>query len=248
MAYAFTQLATDWSSLTNAEREALFENTNFNQATLAELQTLGKFKVLAMSDSAGGSAADVKVHGVHNDFLVLPKELFGTSFNKIKSVNITENISDTTNASIKYVLTKDLVDYYTFSGGTWTQLATVDADTVISDGLTADDLALISSADWDLFYDGDVDENGLGIGFAFHETALTQSTELDNLQMTVDMKGMWNKAEHTVDYTYGYTNTTLNVSLLTNGDYKINYGGGSGSGESVDLDYATDTDIDALFN
>ena len=247
MAYTFTQLANDWSTLTDAEKEALFENTNFNQATLAELQTLGKFKVLAMSDSASGSAADVKVHGVHNDFLVLPKEMFGTLFNKIKSVNITENISDTTNASIKYVLTKDLVGYYTFSGGTWTQLAIVDANTVISDGLTADDLALISSTDWDLFYDGDVDENGLGIAFAFHETALTQSTELDNLQMTVDMKGTWNKAEHTEDYTYGYSNTQLHVHLLKNGSYKINYGNSAG-GSGSSIEYATDSDIDNLFS
>ena len=247
MAYTFTQLANDWSSLTGAEKEALFESTNGNKATLSELQTLGKFKVLAMSDSSSGSASDVKVQGVHNDFLVLPKELFGTSFNKIKEVNISENISDTTNASIKYVLTKDLVDYYTFSGGTWTQLATVDADTVISEGLTADDLVLISSADWDLFYDGDVDENGLGIGFAFHETALTQSTELDNLQMTVDMKGTWNKAEHTEDYTYGYSNTQLHVRLLKNGNYKINYGNSAGGGGGDSIDYATDSDIDNLF-
>ena len=91
MAYTFTQLAPNWNNLTNAEKEALFENTNFNQATVAELQSLGKFKVLTLSDSASGSASVAKVHGIHNDFLVLPKELFGTNFNKIKQMNITEN-------------------------------------------------------------------------------------------------------------------------------------------------------------
>jgi len=250
LAYTFTQLANDWSTLTDAEKEALFENTNGNKATLAELQTLGKFKVLAMSDSASGSASDVKVHGVHNDFLVLPKELFGTSFNKIKSVNITENISDTTNASIKYVLTKDLINYFTFTNSTWTPLITLDADTVISEGLSAEELALISSADWANFYDGDVDEDGLGIAFAFHETAMNQSTELDNLSMTVDMNGTWSKAEHTEDYTYGYSNTQLHVHLLKNGSYKINYGTstGGGGGGGTTIDYATDSDIDNLFN
>ena len=244
MAYTFTQLAPNWDNLTNAEKEALFENTNYNQATIAELQTLGKFKVLTLSDSASGSASVVKVHGIHNDFLVLPKELFGTNFNNIKQMNITENVSDTTNAKIRYVLTKDLIDYYTFNNGTWEKLNTVDADTVISNGMSADDLALISSTDWNNFYDN---ENGIGIAFAFHETALTQSTELDNLQMTVDMKGTWNKAVHTQDYEYGYSNTKLHVNLLKNGSYKINYGISSGGG-STDIVFATDEDIDSLFD
>lgn len=243
MAYVFTQLANDWSSLTDAEKEALFNGTNFNSATTEELQSLGQFKVLAMSDSSSGSAANVKVRGIHNDFLVLPKEMFGTSFNKIKEVNITENISDTTNAKIRYVLTKDLIDYFTFSNGTWEKLNTVDAGTVISSGMSADDLASISSTDWNNFYD---DENGIGIAFAFHETALTQSTELDNLQMTVDMKGTWNKAVHTQDYEYGYSNTQLHVNLLRNGSYKINYGTSQGGGTNIV--FATDEDIDSLFD
>lgn len=244
MAYVFTQLAPNWDNLTNAEKEALFEGTNFNQAIVAELQSLGKFKVLTLSDSASGSASVAKVHGIHNDFLVLPKELFGTNFNKIKQMNITENVSDTTNAKIRYVLTKDLIDYYTFNNGTWEKLNTVDADTVISSGMSADDLTSISSTDWNNFYDDD--ENGIGIAFAFHETALTQSTELDNLQVTVDMKGTWNKAVHTQDYEYGYSNTQLHVNLLRNGSYKINYGTSQGGGTNIV--FATDEDIDSLFD
>ena len=211
MAYAFTQLANDWNTLTSAEKEALFEGTNYQQATLAELQSLGEFKVLAMSDSSSGSASNLKVRGVHNDFLVLPRELFGTTFNKIKSMTLTEIINDTANAKIRYILTKDLTNYYTFKNGAWSQISTLDADTVISDGMSSDELALISSADWANFYDGDVDENGIGIGFAFHETSMTQSTAIDNLQLTVDMKGLWKKAEHTEDYVYGYSNNELQV-------------------------------------
>lgn len=221
MAYSFTQLANDWSSLTDAEKEALFENTNFNQATLAELQTLGKFKVLAMSDSSSGSASDVQVRGVQDDFLVLPKSLFGSSFYSIKSVDITESISDN-NAKIRYALTKNLTDYYTFSNGEWVQLSAVNAETVITDGLSASDLASISASDWANFYNG-IDDNGVGIAFAFHETAVTQTTAIDNLEMTVDMMGTWNKATHNTDYDYGYSNTRLVVNLKTNGSYRINY-------------------------
>lgn len=248
MPYVFSQLAQDWDELTNVQREALFQGTNFNNATLAELQSLGSFKILCQSDTDVGIVDKVKVKGVHNDFLVLPNSLFGASFHKIKAMNITESISDTTNAKIRYILTKDLENYYTLSGGTWTLLNTVDASSVISSGISGDDLDLITSSQWAEFFNGEVDHDGIGIGFAFCETALTQTTAIDNLALTVDMVGLWSRAEHTVDYTYGYTNTTLNVSLLTNGDYKINYGGGGSGSESEDLVYATDSEIDALFN
>ena len=61
------------------------------------------------------------------------------------------------------------------------------------------------------------------------------------------MKGTWNKAEHTEDYTYGYSNTQLHVHLLKNGNYKINYGNSTGGG-GTNIEYATDSDIDNLFS
>ena len=65
--------------------------------------------------------------------------------------------------------------------------------------------------------------------------------------MTVDMKGTWNKAVHTQDYEYGYSNTKLHVNILKNGSYKINYDSSSGGG-GTDIVFATDEDIDNLFD
>lgn len=243
MAYSFVKLADNWSALSNAEKEALFNGTNYNSATVAELQSLGTFKVLALSDSASGSATSVKVNGVHNDFIVLPKNLFGTTFYKIKNMTVTESISDNTNAKIRYALTKDLVTYYSYINGSWTVISPY-VDNVLSSGMSASDLVNISSNVWEEFYNGDEDENGLGLAFAFHETSTNQITAVDNLALTVDLKGSWNRAEHTVDYTYGYpTNNTLHVDLLASGSYKINYGTSAGS--SYDL--ATEEDIHGLF-
>lgn len=249
MAYTFTQLAPDWDSLTDAEKEALFVDTNYQHATVAELQNLGEFKVLSFSDSPAGTSKAVEVKGVHNDILVLPNKLFGQSFNKIKSVNITEVITDTTNCKIRYILTKDLATYYTFDGTDWVTI-TPTVNTVLSDGLSSDDLASISSTEWLDFFDGDVDVDGIGIGFAFHETSTSQTTAVDNLEMLVDLQGAWEKAEHMVDYQYGYPfNDILQVQLLTNGDYKINYGSTGGGGEGGDtITIATNEDIDNLFN
>lgn len=246
MAYTFTQLASDWTSLSDAQREALFSGTNYQSATLSELQSLGEFKVLSFSDSSAGTSNAVQVTGVHNDFVVLPNQLFGKIFNKIKSMSITEAISDTANAKIRYVLTKDLGNYYTYQNGSWTTISPT-ANNVIANGMTASDLANITSAQWVDFYDGDTDTDGIGIGFAFSETATTQSTAVDNLSLTVDLQGSWNKAEHITDYQYGYpANDVLHVELNTNGDYKINYGfSGGGSGDDITL--ATNDDIDKIF-
>lgn len=251
MAYSFVQLAPNWSSLTPAQKEALFNGTNYQSATLAELQTLGEFKVLCYSDSSAGSASAINVRGVHNDFIVLPNQLFGQIFNKIKSMTVTESISDTTNSKIRYILTKDLINYFTYDGTNWVSINPTPSD-VLNDGMSADDLANLSSAQWLGFFDGDNDKDGIGIGIAFQETAITQTTAVDNLGLTIDLQGSWYKAEHMTDYQYGYpANDVLHVELKTNGNYKINYGsggsggGGSSSGDTITI--ASDSTIDNLF-
>ena len=247
MAYTFTQLASDWTSLSDAEKEDLFSGTGYQSASLSELQSLGEFRVLCLSDSSAGLVDSIQVSGVHNDFVVLPNQLFGKIFNKIKSVSITEVISDVANAKIRYVLTKDLTNYYTHKNGSWLPISPTAVD-VITDGMTASDLASITSTQWTDFYSGDVDKDGIGIGFAFSETDINQSTAIDNLSLIVDLQGSWNKAEHITDYQYGYpSNDTLHVELNTNGDYKINYdfSGAGGSGDDITL--ATNEDIDNIF-
>ena len=251
MAYSFVQLAPNWSSLTPAQKEALFSGTNYQSATLAELETLGEFKVLCYSDSSVGSASAVNVRGVHNDFIVLPNQLFGQTFNKIKSMIVTESISDTTNSKIRYILTKDLINYFTYDGTNWVSINPTASD-VLNDGMSAGDLTNLSSAQWLGFFDGNNDKDGIGIGIAFQETAITQTTAIDNLKLTVDLQGSWNKAEHMTDYQYGYpANDLLHVELKTSGDYKINYGsggGGGGSSSSGDtITIASDSTIDNLF-
>ena len=126
--------------------------------------------------------------------------------------------------------------------------AALTAINVIADGMTASNLANITSAQWTDFYNGDVDKEGIGIGFAFSETDINQSTAVDNLSLTVDLQGSWNKAEHITDYQYGYpSNDVLHVELNTSGDYKINYGfsGASSGGDAITL--ATNEDIDKIF-
>ena len=45
----FKLLANSWDSLSEQERVDLFKATNYEQGTVQDLQTLGKFKVLKYS-------------------------------------------------------------------------------------------------------------------------------------------------------------------------------------------------------
>lgn len=222
MAYILTKVADNFSSLSASEKEALF-NT-YEQASSAELQTLGKVKILAYSNENPSAFSKVSVHAVPNDLAVLPKTLFGDSFAKIRKISITELISDNANADIRYIVTKDLVTYYTLTSDSWEQLADTSANTILTKGMTSAKLQSIDINKWSEFYDSEKDFDGIGISFAIKETSTTQTTEVDNMSVEVDIRGMWTRAEHKVDYNYGYAgNKSLRVKLLTDGSYKINY-------------------------
>ena len=90
--------------------------------------------------------------------------------------------------------------------------------------MTSAKLQSIDINKWSEFYDSEKDFDGIGIGFAIKKTLTTQTTEVDNMSVEVDIRGVWVKAEHKVDYNYGYAgNKSLRVKLLTDGSYKINY-------------------------
>lgn len=219
---AFKLLTTNWSGLSNADKIALFEGTKHEQATISELQSLGKFKILKYSDINTQGLNTVQIDGVPQDQLVLPVSLFGQSFGAIKSITIDELITDTANAQIRYVVTQDLATYFTCVNGVWSALNNVTASDVLSQGMTSADLARISPYAWSKFYTNT--SSGIGIGFAFHETATSQSTAIDGLHSTVDLRGSWSVASLGTDFTIKYTsNSTMQVSLLVDGDFKINY-------------------------
>ena len=224
MSYVLTKVANNFNSLSAIEQEALF--ANYQHATSSDLVGLSKFKVLNLSTANTNLFKTCNVVGIPNDSLVLPKSLFGDSFNVINSITITDLISDITNAKIRYIVTKDLVNYYYFDITTqlWVKLSTLDSATALTQGMTTSTINSLTATNWGNFYDSANDTDGIGIGFVFSETATTQITQIDTLAVNVDIRGMWNKAVHGTDYNYGYSgNKTLRISLLSNGSYKINY-------------------------
>lgn len=221
MAYSWKVLANDWSTLSDTDKEALFVGTNYNKPTVAELKALGgKFRVVAYGVDT--TSPNTVVKAVPNNKLFVPVSLFGNSFSTVDSMYIDANVD--ANSKIRFVFTKDLLDYYTFGSSGFTKISSFDADTVLNEGISMSDVATISEMQWDTFFDADNGDKGIAIAFAMSITDITDVAYLDNLRVTADMRGEWRKAIHGTDYDYAYPNNkALKVELYADGNYKINY-------------------------
>ena len=220
--YKLIKVADNFTTLSDAEKEALFNN--YEQASPSELYDLGKFKIAVESEDETDTVSKVQLTAVPNNILCLPRELFGDSFDKINNITITDIISDKSNTKIVYFVTKDLKDYYTFYDSKFVRLDTMDVDTVLSEGIDSSALATITPSQWATFYDSKNDIDGIGIGFAMSQTNSSQTLSIDKLSVTVDIRGAWSKAINGTDYSYGYTgNSTLKFNILSDGDFKFNY-------------------------
>lgn len=129
-------------------------------------------------------------------------------------------------SDIRFIVTTDLGEYKTFNFGAenWEDINIEDLDAIKNSGIRYDEISNITREKWD-----ELTELQSGIGFAFllDQNLVSSPCAIDSLSMQVDMKGSWDKAVHGTDYKYGYPkNNLLRVTLLTDGDYKINYSEG----------------------
>lgn len=215
MSYSWQVLATDWSSLTDAEKEALFKGTNYQLPTIAELTALGKFKVAIYDDYSTQHKYQIKAVPLNQ--VVKPVKLISTkSFNNIDSITISSLVS--TNAILKIAVTTDLRDYkvYNSTTGGWEIISNVETD-----GSLPSDIASIPSSAWDILLK---ESEGIGFEYFLSITNISDTCKTDNLTLQVDMKGSWQSALKGTDFNYGYpANDQLKVVLLKDGSYKINY-------------------------
>jgi hypothetical protein len=211
-----TLVANEYTQLTNTEKANLLANADDALPTAAEIESLGEFKIVTTYPYSS-----LTLKAIPNDKLVLPKELFGSNFENIDSITITQ--TELINGKIRYIVTGDLNKYYTWDSTNheFIKITPVSASNVVLNGMTAAQMATIPSTEWVKVKDP---INGLGIGFALSIDSTTDKAEIDNMSMQVDMKGKWKRAVHSTDYDYAYTsNNLLIVTLNTNGTYKINY-------------------------
>ena len=218
--YKLIKVADNFTELSDAEKEALFNN--YEQASPSELYELGKFKIAVESEDETDAVDKVQLTAVPNDILCLPRELFGDSFDKINNVTVADTIQK--NSKIVYFITKDLKDYYTFYDSKFVRLSAMDVDTVLKEGIDAGSLGAITPTQWATFYDSKNDIDGIGIGFAISQTNSAQVPSIDKLSVTVDIRGAWSKAINGTDYSYGYAGDgAVRFSIVSDGEFKFNY-------------------------
>ncbi len=218
----FQQLAIDWNALSNEEKVALFTATNGETPTVDELKTIGKFKILTYSED--NNLVECTVSAVPKDQLVLPKKLINLGgYEIVHSIAVT-SATTTSNSSVKVAFTKDLTTYiaYNKETATWQNVDATDVNTFSTNAMDASEVANIPEAKI-----AELGMKGFAIAYALSETNVADNCAVTALTIVADKKAPWNKAVYGTDATYSYPNSdVLEVKLLTNGSYKINYNAG----------------------
>ena len=219
MAYSWQKLADNWSSLTEQQKHEMFKNTKYLKPSVEEMKELGKFKIVSEDK------LNVKVSGIPNTQIVLPKKLISTSsfeyINKVTFTGLEEG-----EGLVKIAVTTDLKKYYIYDveSSSWIEINLEEnTDTLLDKCMSMDDVKKLTNEEWNAIISNEL---GSGIAFAFILDLMTEVDEakVDNLTFNVDMKGSWCNTSPGIDYTYSYTNQdTLKVNLLKAGTYKINY-------------------------
>ena len=221
----FQQLAPDWNVLSDDEKVALFTATNGETPTIAELKTIGKFRVLAYAED--NDLQTCTVSAVPKDQLILPQKLINLSaYEAIHSIAVTSSTT-ASSSSVKVAFTKDLTTYIAYNKQTasWQSVDATDANTFSAGAMEANDIASIPETKLQ-----ELGMTGFALAYLLSESSVLDACAVTALTIVVDKKAPWNKAVYGADVTYGYPNTdVLEVKLLTDGSYKINYNAGEAS-------------------
>lgn len=232
----WTKLANDWTTLTDQDVLNLFQQVTTDLPTLTDLQQLGSgVRVVTLSENYASNSLNVS--GVHNRTVVTPNNVFSVAaFAKINSITLNSNV---TGGVVGVAVTKDLADYYIYNNG-WQQIDVNNDSFMMPSQLNA-----LTDTEWQALLGTDTT---LGIAYSLEMNSITDTVEIDSLTLNVDMTGTWEKADYGTDYKYAYSNNSITIDILKNGDYKINYPIGSASASGVNsLDLATEPDIKKLF-
>lgn len=210
-------LAPDWDALTDAEKIALFEGTDYSVPTGAELMALGApFKVAIYDVVSSGQS--MKINGIPKTQTVLPTQLISTaSFDRVDKIDFV--YSETGSGSIKVAATTDLSTYKVFnsSTGNWDTIAVADIPTGGMSLLTVNTLTSTSWQNLGI-------RNGIAFAFVLDITNSSDRAEVDKMSFEGESKPYWRSQVHGIVYDYDYISSNMiRVKIYEDGDYKINY-------------------------
>ena len=215
-----TQIASDWNNLSSANKVTEFSSAADSLPAASLLTSLGSFTIAAFTGDT--TPVECTFNAIPFNQVIKPKGLINIDgYETINSVTVTDNKSGS--ANIRILVTPDLTHYYTYKNSAWQEVDITSISGALTNGMTSSELAAINADAWaSLIGDG----YQIGFAYALSMETTSETCNVDAITLTVDLKGVWKKAIYGTDVTYGYnSNTNLNVKLLTNGSYKINYVG-----------------------
>ncbi|GED68095.1 hypothetical protein BRE01_17970 [Brevibacillus reuszeri] len=190
---------------------------------LKKLENRSNIRIIVIKEIQGKTSASMegvpkpKVVKMKNDISLLHSS-------NIDSIMLVGSRSGS--GVVKVAISTDGGEVWETNRGTgWETVDTTSLTDFKSRGMTIEEFNLVK--DW-LAKVGS--RNILRLAFYLEQQTSADTAFVDTLSMQLDLKGSWDVATQGVDYKYGYnSNTNLRVLLMSNGDFKINFGGGGGS-------------------
>ena len=181
-----------------------------------------KFDILIYSDGSIAPTND-KITGTSFNKLILAKgDIDLRSANCFNSATL--NSTTTGSSVIKLIVSVDSgVTWKTFSAGSWNNINPTITD-VNNSGITKTVLNAITKTQWELLLTSIPEK--IRFGYLLNQSLSTESCNTNSISINVDMLGVWRKQSDSTGYYYdigGRQGDLIIISLLSSGDFKINY-------------------------
>lgn len=208
-----------WVSIdTPVLTEALFKTEGMDLIPSPSVleQLPNSFKMLTWTDDS--AVMKLRTIAIPFNKLVLANGDIGTTaIQSINSVTCTSTVNGASKLSIILSIDRGKT-WLTWDNG-WTTINPVAADAA-SFGITPIQLATLTKQNW---LDLDVRDT-LRFGYYLELAANANICSTDLLTMSIDMRGRWRTEAPKADYNhYFINNETIQIELLSTGDFKINY-------------------------
>lgn len=177
------------------------------------------FSILAFSNS---DAIGISTKVVANNGAKLILNKIDISLATIQCINSATVVSTSSGSgSIRFIVSKDHGEtWLKFDGTEWVAIDVSNTENVILNGMTLSQINSISKAQWAVLNL----TSAIRFGYALDINSSADVANTDMLKLNVDMKGTWMDCARGIDFNSGYsTSSTISVSLLSSGDFKINY-------------------------
>lgn len=200
---------------------------------LKDLANTSRIEVLCCIDKDSPSPNDVTITGVPLPQIVTMKD--DLTFHHISHIDsITLTADQANNGAICLAISVDSGENWEALDSTnnWSTVDITSRSHFKANGMTIEQFNSVS--DWTSKLSA---SQKLRISYYLELQSSSDIASIASLSLQVDLPNSWDKAIHGTDYHYGYTATTnLHVRFMSDGDFKINVGSGSGTSTLTEVD------------